>query len=57
MTDDKNLNRDLMRGDADIAPAEFADDEAKEPDFGNWPEIVGFFATAILVWFSFAFRG
>ena len=57
MTDDKNLNRDLMRGDADIAPAEFAADEAKEPDFGNWPEIVGFVATAILVWFTFAFTG
>lgn len=57
MTDDKDLNRDLMRGDEDIVPAEFAADEAAEPDFGNWPEIIGLAATIILIWFTFAFTG
>lgn len=53
MTHDK----DLMRGDEDIDPAEFAADEAAEPSFGNWPEIVGLIGTIALIWFTFAFTG
>lgn len=56
MTDDGNV-RDLMRGDAYIDPAEFATDEAAEPNFGNLPKIVGAVATALLIWFTFAFTG
>ncbi|MDI7863120.1 hypothetical protein MRS76_14260 [Rhizobiaceae bacterium n13] len=57
MTDDNDVNRDLMKGDEDISPVEFAADEAAEPDFGNWPEIIGVVATALLIWFTFAFTG
>lgn len=56
MTDDKDV-QDLMRGDEDISPAEFAADEAAEPSFDNLPEIVGAVATALLIWFTFAFTG
>lgn len=57
MTKEEEINRDLLKGDEDISPAEFALNHAGEPDFGNWPEIVFVFATAILVWFTFTFTG
>ena len=57
MTDENDRNRDLMKGDEDIAPAEFSADEAAERDFGNWPEIIGVIATALLIWFSFTYTG
>lgn len=57
MTDENDLNRDLMKGDEDIAPAEFSADEAAERDFGNWPEIIGVIATTLLIWFTFTYTG
>jgi hypothetical protein len=57
MTDEHDVARDLMKGDEDISPWEFAADEAREPDFGNWPELVGVVGTAVLIWFTFAFTG
>ena len=59
MTDNDrpDLTRDLMTGDEDISPIEFDAEEAAEPNFGNWPEIAGAVATALLVWFTFAFTG
>ena len=59
MADDEDygVTRDLLSGDEDISPLAFSAAEAAEPDFGNWPEIVGAVATALLIWFSFAFTG
>ncbi|MCF6369683.1 hypothetical protein [Rhizobium halophilum] len=58
MSDQNETNRNLMKGDdEDIAPTEFAADETAEADFGNWPEIIGAFATLLLIWFTFAFTG
>ncbi|HEV7437987.1 MAG TPA: hypothetical protein VGO22_24485 [Pseudorhizobium sp.] len=57
MSDHDDTNRNLMKGDEDIAPTEFAADETAEADFGNWPEIIGAVATLLLIWFTFAFTG
>lgn len=57
MSDHDETNRNLMKGDEDIAPTEFAADETAEADFGNWPEIIGAVATLLLIWFTFAFTG
>ncbi|MFN7025058.1 MAG: hypothetical protein ACK4QP_11155 [Pseudorhizobium sp.] len=57
MSDHDDTNRNLMRGDEDIAPTEFSADESAEADFGNWPEIIGAVATLLLIWFTFAFTG
>ncbi|WP_156034841.1 hypothetical protein [Pseudorhizobium marinum] len=57
MSDHDDTNRNLMRGDEDIAPTEFSVDETAEADFGNWPEVIGAAATVLLIWFTFAFTG
>ena len=48
---------DLTRQEDDIAAADFDREEAREPGFGNWPELIGVLLTAALIWMSFAFRG
>ena len=48
---------DLTQHEEDIAAEEFDHEEVREPQFGNWPELVGLLLTAALVWMSFAFRG
>ncbi|GAB3116779.1 hypothetical protein [Novispirillum itersonii] len=49
------LTHDLLKGDEDIPPADFAADD--DGLFGNWPEFIGLIGTVVLIWFSFAFRG
>ena len=48
---------DLTRQDEYVAATEFDREEASEPDFGNWPELLGVVLTVLLIWMSFAFRG
>lgn len=48
---------DLTQHQEDIAAGEFDREEVQEPNFGNWPELIGLLFTAALVWMSFAFRG
>ncbi len=48
---------DLTKQDEEVSAAAFDLEESREPDFGNWPEIVGAVATALIIWMSFAFTG
>lgn len=56
MTDDKDI-RELMRGNADIAPAEFAGGKGAKLTFGNLAGIVSAIATVLPIRFTFAFTG
>ncbi|WP_346915140.1 hypothetical protein [uncultured Roseibium sp.] len=50
-------DQDLTRQDEDISPQEFQAEEAREADFGNWPELAGLVFTAFVIWLTFAFTG
>ncbi|GGE32665.1 hypothetical protein GCM10011360_20640 [Primorskyibacter flagellatus] len=51
-------DHDLTRQDEDISAPEFGEEESIDGyDFGNWPEIVGVFLTAGLLWLTFALNG
>ena len=53
----KITDKDLTRQDEDITPAEFAGEEAKTFQFGNWPEVAGIVFTVFVIWLTFAFTG
>ena len=48
----------LPRQDEDLSAPEFGGEErADAHDFGDWPEVFGLVAVALLCWLTFAFTG
>ncbi len=53
----KPTDQDLTRQDEDIAPGDFAEEERRDYQFGNWPEVTGLVFTVFVIWLTFAFTG